>query len=409
MKLILIAFTVAILLPLISFAQSNFKPGYVISLKGDTLKGSVDYKEWEKNPGQVTFKNGSGAEQKFTPQNAKAFVVTGFEYYESGMVHISLDPADATLAGTMLDTSYRADTVFLRTLIKGRYFTLYSYSDNIKTRFYVREPGGAQPQELVYHVYNSESGVRRVSRYQGQLLYIAQKNNLSNAKLQATLSQLQYTDNDMLKAAAAINGSDPSQLKSVSKIGTRFFAGAGVNYNGMSFTGDVEFPNNYSVFPKISAGIDAFTNKNVQSLYLRIEAAFSGDRHTSHNGYQKSELKVDQYTASIIPQIYYNFYNGQKVKVFAGGGLSLNYSAYPTRYYITLGGIDVTPIKQNNFPDYYKFWESVVIKAGISINNHIEICAGYTPPTTITDNYLAFDGRVTSYQAGVNFLFGVKK
>jgi len=409
MKLLsLIAITTALLMPFFSSAQSNYKPGYVVDLKGDTLKGNIDYREWDKNPGQISFKNDAGAVAVYTPQNAKAFAVNGLEYYEAGAVRVSLDPADATMAGAVLDTSYRADTVFLRTLTKGRYFTLYSYSDHIKTRFYVREPGDAQPQELVYHVYNGESGVKHVNRYQGQLLYIAQKNNLGNTRLQNTLSLLQYTDNDMLKAAAAINGSDPSQLKSGNKIGSRFFAGAGVNYNGMSFSGDVEFPGNYSVFPKVSAGIDIFTNKNVQSLYIRVEIGVTKDQHDSKNSYQRSELKMEQYTVSVAPQIYYNIYNGQKLKVFAGGGLSLNFSTYPTRYYITLGGIDVTPIRQNNFPDYYKFWESVLLKAGITINNRIEIYAGYVPPTTITNNYLAFDGRVTSYQAGVNFLFGAK-
>jgi len=35
-----------ILLPFISTAQTNYKPGYVVTLTGDTLHGFIDYKEW---------------------------------------------------------------------------------------------------------------------------------------------------------------------------------------------------------------------------------------------------------------------------------------------------------------------------------------------------------------------------
>lgn len=409
MKLFLITITAALLLPFLSSAQSNYKPGYVVDIKGDTLKGSVDYLEWERNPKQVTFKSTTGTVQQFTPQSSNAFAVTGFEYFEKHVVKISMDPIEATSATNMLDTSYRVDTVFLKTMTKGRYLSLYSYSDAVKTRFYAWSRGDAEPTELAYHVYlGTNSAPVHVNRYRFQLQNIASGNNVNGSKLAGLLSESAYTDRDLLRIAAAINGTDPSQLKSGDKVGTRFFVGAGVNYNGMSFSGDIEFPSNYSVFPKVSAGIDIFTNKNVQRLFVRVEIGVTGDQHDSKNSYERSELKMQQVTASLALQAYYNFYNGQNLKVFAGGGLSLNNSTYPTHYYITLGGIDVTPIKQNNFPDYYKLWETILLKAGVTINNRIEIYAGYVPSTTITDQFLAFDGRVTSYQAGVNFLFGAK-
>jgi hypothetical protein len=33
-------------LPFLSLAQSNYKRGYVITPKGDTLRGYIDFKEW---------------------------------------------------------------------------------------------------------------------------------------------------------------------------------------------------------------------------------------------------------------------------------------------------------------------------------------------------------------------------
>jgi hypothetical protein len=394
---------------LLSKAQSNFKPGYIVNLKGDTLKGSIDYKEWEKNPALVTFKNASGASQVYTAQNANAFGVNGLEFYEKYIVNVSQDQVDATKAGGVIDTAYARDTIFLHTLAKGRYLSLYSYQDAIKTRYYVLEIGSTQPQELVYHVYVDANGnIQYVNRYRGQLQYIAQKNNLSNAKLAVTLSQLDYSEHDMLKAAAAINGNDPSQYISKSQFGTRLFAGAGVSYTDMVFTGIIQYGDSYALFPRIDAGIDFLTNKNTKRLFLRLEVAATGDQHTFTNTYEQSQLKVTQYTASLIPQAYYNLYNGQKLRIFVGGGLLVNFSTYPTRYYTSETGVDLTPTEQNKFPDYHTLWESFMLKAGVTLSDRVEIYAGYMPVTTITNNYEEFAGNVIWYQAGVNFLFGGK-
>lgn len=29
------------------FCQTNFQPGYIVQLNGDTLKGWIDYRNWE--------------------------------------------------------------------------------------------------------------------------------------------------------------------------------------------------------------------------------------------------------------------------------------------------------------------------------------------------------------------------
>jgi len=397
------------LLPFFSFAQSNFKPGYVVDLKGDTLKGNIDYREWEKNPRQVSFKSNAGAVAVYTPQNARAFAVTGLEYYEKYIVRSSQDPSDITKLGGVADTTSRIDTVFLHTLIKGRYLSLYSYLDDIKARYYILEPGENEPTELAYHSYIDANGsVKHINRYRIQLQNVAQKNNVNNTTLTGLLSQSEYSEHDLLRIAAAINGSDPAQFMNKSQFGTRFFAGAGIDYNDMVFNGDITFADNYAIFPKISGGIDLLTNKNTQQLIFRVEISLTGDQHNFNDTHEQSQLKVTQYTASLVPQVYYNFYNSQKLKIFGGGGVGVNFSAYPDHYYTTIGGINASPIKQANYPDYHMVWESWIVKAGVILDKKVELYVGYSPGSTLTDNYVNFTGSVTSYQAGVNFLFGAK-
>jgi len=412
MKLFIKTLLLSFLAPVLAFAQSNYKPGYVVDLKGDTLKGFIDYREWNKNPKQFSFKNSSGNTQVFNIQNATAFTITGLEYYERHIVSISTDPTDLNMLMHQVDTSFVSDTVFLKILQRGRYVSLYYYNDDIKSRFYLSETGDPrQPEELGYHFYynNDESNtIKYIRRYRTQLQYVAQKNNVSNKDLESSIQQSKYDANDLESIVSKINGDKGRQMVSQNLFGTRWFAGIGVNYTDMTFNGDIDYGDSYALFPKVSMGLDFLTNKNTQQFFLRAEVAFTGDSHDFKNTYEQSELKFNQLTASIILQAYYNFYNSEKLKIFFGGGIPVNFSIYPDHYYVTEGGIDVTPIKQSNFPDYHMLWESFILKAGIVLNKKLEIYVGYSPATTLTDDYLDFAGNVVSYQAGVNFLFGAK-
>ena len=400
------ALLIILLLPVLVSAQSNYKPGYVVDLKGDTLKGLVDYREWEKNPARISFKNSAGNVQEFTDQSARAFAVNGLEYYEQHMVSVSTDPVDLGKLMPKSDSNFVTKTVFLKLLVRGKYASLYYYGDDVKPRFYFSETGdNHQPEELAYHVYyDADNAVKNTTRYRIQLQYEAQKNNV--AGLEGLIGQARYDVDDLTRIVSKINGGTGQQMVSQSLFGTRWFAGAGVNYNDMLFTGSIAYGDAYSLFPKASVGLDILPNKSTQSFFLRVEAAFTGDSHDFKD--KETELKVNQLTASVILQAYYNFYNSEKLKIFAGGGIAVNFSTYPTHYYIADEGIDLTLTKNTGYPDYHPLWESIIFKAGVILNKKIEIYAGYSPATTLTNNYSDLAGDVVSYQVGINYLFGAK-
>ena len=207
------------LLPVLGYAQSNYKPGYVVNLKGDTIKGFIDYRQWDKDPKQFSFKNNSGAVQEFNVQNAKAFAINGLEDYEKYIVTSSQDPLDVTQLTVVLDTASRMDTVFLHTIVKGHYLSLYSYRDDIKTRFYILENGDVQPQELAYHAYLDKEtalSVNYVNRYRIQLQYEAQKYGVGSA-LEGLISHADYTEQGLSKVVSKINGNTVSEHISQSR------------------------------------------------------------------------------------------------------------------------------------------------------------------------------------------------
>ncbi|HJP62283.1 MAG TPA: hypothetical protein VJ844_02520 [Mucilaginibacter sp.] len=203
MKFILGAILIALICPLTLFAQSNYKPGYVVNTHGDTIKGFIDYKEWNTNPEQVSFKNNLAGEkvQVFDIKNAKAFAVDGFEYYERHNVKVSMDSLDMNAA----NNHPRADTlpgnVFLRVIEKGEHLALYRYTDYLKKRFYIAETNGFQePEELAFHARFDRLELTAMvynRRYRAQLLYIAQKYKPDDRKLQRIISNAAYNEDDL--------------------------------------------------------------------------------------------------------------------------------------------------------------------------------------------------------------------
>jgi hypothetical protein len=80
----------AFLMPVISIAQSNYKPGYVVTLKGDTLTGLIDYREWNNNPKNIRFKNShDNVPVNYSTGDSHAFAVTGREYFERFVLPVS--------------------------------------------------------------------------------------------------------------------------------------------------------------------------------------------------------------------------------------------------------------------------------------------------------------------------------
>src|SRR6185312_9528515 len=142
-----------LLIPTASFAQGNFKPGYQVTLHGDTIRGFIDYKEWVRNPDKFTFKKDLNAQPAvYSTQNSTAFGVTGMEYYRRFVVPVSRDNVQVSNLTIGPDTTSVIDTVFLKIVMSGKNVTLFTYKDDIKRRFFVVENSG-NARELIYLFY----------------------------------------------------------------------------------------------------------------------------------------------------------------------------------------------------------------------------------------------------------------
>src|ERR1700744_2679434 len=128
-------------LPSIVFAQSNYHEGYVIKNDGDTLKGFIDYHEWDQNPISVDFEINKDDKQpkQFSPSLIKEFCVTGMVTYLSYNGMISNDKNRFPDLNFFLDTSKVNGSIFLKEITTGSHLSLYTQVDGTKTRYFVAE------------------------------------------------------------------------------------------------------------------------------------------------------------------------------------------------------------------------------------------------------------------------------
>jgi len=401
--------------PLLSYAQNNYKPGYAVDLKNDTLKGYINYREWRNNPKSFIFKsdlNGK-ATQKFSVNNSKAFGVTNLEYYQRfDNVQISKGNVDAGSLTSVIDTSYYTDTVFLKVITVGKNVSLYSLSDNVKIHYFIEDNKHGQVKELDYFLYLNNNSIQTVYAFRKQLTALALNYKPGNTELIEQAERADYSESDIKAIVYQINGGENLQFQQEKPSGLRFFAGAGVKANKLTFRGDNgPFPdgtNRSSTFPVISGGADFIVNKNTNKIIFRAEVMVTDNKYdfstsTPTSLIVSTNLKIKQLNVLAVPQVIYNFYSANDLKAFFDAGIAFNFSFYNNYNYVT-NYFDQTTETQNKYPQFEKAWPSFPLKAGLMIGNKLEIYATYWFSASIISN-LNYSADISSYQLGLNYMF----
>lgn len=405
-----------VIAPAILFAQSNYKQGYVVNLKGDTLKGFIDYREWDNNPAEVRFKrNAENTEpEKILPENVLSFGITGFEYYESYNLRISQGQTDVAKLPVGVDTSALMAHIFLLRTATGKNVSFYSYKDAIKTRFFIRDHSDKIPGELIYQVYLNPSEVTQIvnqPKFRNQLYLLAMKYAPDDHKLQRKIEQAGYDQPEIIAIVNALNGFTLQQSKATAVKSTRFFAGLGVTRSTARYTGNIAIAENAtgkaSYSPVVGMGIDLFVNPNVKRLLLRVELSFDrASYETTTRTPLYAQHSFDQFTGTLAPQLIYNVYDTDAFKFFLGAGVSFNFSHYGhSTYKFADEPYSGTTEEEKNYPEMVNSWISFSGKAGVVFNNKVELFIGYSPYAIVTDHYETISGSVNGAQFGINYLF----
>lgn len=411
-------FSFLLIVPMLGFAQSNFQSGYVVTNSKDTLKGFIDYKERKATPRSIDFRSDrNGRTKVYQLDDCIAYGIDGQVYYQRFVVNVSLSEVEISKLSYEENMAVQRDTVFLRVLQEGKNLSLYVYTDQLKRRYYIKNRDAEEPIELIQSIYlNGEAGnaIVKNNKYQRQLLLEMKRLQIGTPAEQERILQLDYREAPLLKVCATINGQELQKPKLRS---TRLFAGLGVNMSRASYSGEhaLNSPNaksKNSALPMATAGLDLFVNPAIGKLIFRTELSVAMNKNeVSIAGIDnwKSALshKFDLVNVALTPQFIYNVYNTSKLKCFFGLGLGLNLVNTTKNTFSFLNSLnDVTTVMEDGVI-IEKFSYSFQGMAGVVLNKKIEIAAGYSPGTAIT-NYSYFNVGMERFRLGINYLFGKK-
>lgn len=258
-----------------AIAQERFKPGYLVSLQGDTLRGSLLYEDWEHSPVEVAFKNKSGEVKTLTPSDVRAFFVEN-ETYETLNARVLLI---ADIAYAAPPDQYETYRLFGRRLWKGGDMSLFLVQLEGENRQRLLIQRGGEPVELSYFRYkrmiNGRLYYEEVSDYRDQLASLTSDAPGFSAKAPAYSGEsvVRY-----LEAYAAVRNSGvTSGLLKKEKVRIAVGLGAGAETLNSDFA---------SGKPRLSVGLGARLNfpRGFYNTFLKM-AYFVTPGITAINGY----------------------------------------------------------------------------------------------------------------------------
>jgi hypothetical protein len=162
-------------------AQKNLIEGYVITLKKDTLKGSLDYREWTLNPIRIHFKDANGKTSTFHPDDISGFYIPPKDYYISS--HVSLDLSSFQTKDIMESQKpvlVKDTALFLLTIVKGKASLYYLKDNNDREHYYVSKDRDPLVELLLKKSYvktaeehmETHGYVATVELFKGQLIVL---------------------------------------------------------------------------------------------------------------------------------------------------------------------------------------------------------------------------------------------
>nr|WP_068893101.1 outer membrane beta-barrel protein [Pedobacter panaciterrae] len=393
-------------IPFLSIAQTSYRSGYLITNSQDTLRGFISFKEESENPTAVYYRPELNAKtQVFPLKDCKAYVVENFYSYRRETVSISRSNDDINKLSTLLglDSSSKKEEVFLRILQSGENVSLFMYTDDIKSRFYIQSKEDPTPVELIRNVFYKERGVVSTeNKFQVQLYLLMQKYKKNLTPKDINLEWVGYNANDLIKVVSKMNNQSvvESRVKDI-----RFFIGGGLSTSSFAYKGSHPLANaiaesKKSYKPMITIGVDYIPKPLIGKMVYRVDATLFLSKNEITQKLADLKHSFDELTVAITPQVIYNIYNSNSIKFYAGAGVAANFSSYSNNL---MSALNEEGNPKKNDVDFSAFSFSPKITAGFVINKKIEFSGGYYLKGRITD-YQAFKVDVSRLSIGVNYL-----
>lgn len=400
--------------------QSIKKQGYLVLNNGDTLRGWMNYKNWQRNPSHITFFSDSlstsGSDYK--TEDVQSAEITGADQYIRATV--KKDDRPVKFSDLLNDNTEMSTTavVLLRVLVTGSEFSLYELFD-FKYHYFIKKPG-EEMYELIYTAINNENTLVIQKAFTQQLKACLAAVN-APVELLKEIDKAEYGEKDLKHIVAEMNKlSGAVEYVSHSnekKLLISYFVGLGGGISTLKFSGTnqqiglLHFKNGF--VPYATAGIDISTARNLQDVTFRAEICYSAASYEGSGSRRVAGANTETYMytysikqTSISPSvsILYNFIRKATTKVYAGLGVSYNFSFYSKNRYTVTSSTTGPKDANDEFLDFPTGWISVNGKLGAKINKNWETGLSWQFLGSCT-NYSLFGLTPNSYTFQVRYHF----
>jgi len=394
--------------PLLCSAQSNYLKGYILTNTKEKQTGFVDYQGRIVSPSVVRFKKGPEEQvETFTVENCAGYGIEGKESFERFTVNVSQAYTRTSRLEVGLDTTTKRQTVFLKVLQVGKNVSLFSYTDEIKERFFILSKLDKEPYELFRAQYLEKNSSKILGdyTYRAQIVDELSKNEGVGKYDEKKVDVLRYEQMDLLKIVSVINNQKAPKSNTSS---TKVYVGTGLSVSLPKYSKNNVLANDDNVFsgsymPMLAVGFNAPFDPGLERYVMKFELAiFNSKNKIEKNNFSHA---FDQTTLSFITQFNYSFYRVGKSQLFAGiGGLASLSTYRNNRAGRTIpAGVGFEGSFEEQKLEFEPFNISAVGRIGAIINKRLEVSAGYIVPAKIT-GYEGFNISMQRVTLGLNFL-----
>jgi hypothetical protein len=161
-----------------------------------------------------------------------------------------------------------------------------------------------------------------------------------------------------------------------------------------------------SYMPAFTFGFSAPSDPEIGRVCFRAEASVSFSKYNSlykNQVYPYTDFRAsfNEMSIGLTPQVIYNFYNAEHLKIYAGAGLNIAKPIYTNTYY---GAQDPSvSFRPDNEYTFIGFDTRLLLKGGIQVHKHLEVFYNYlTNAQTTNRGYFQLNKNTS--QIGVNYI-----
>jgi len=325
--------------------QKSYEPGYIIKLDGDTIGGYIDYKNWNRNPVRVKFKEStSRSQESYGLLDIKGFKVNN-ELYLSEIVDIEVSPRSINDLNENKDFDLKKDTAFVRAIVVGEK-SLYAYKDrNGRDHFYIGKPDSLELLKYKRYIIRGNQGegdsFRENAAYHGQLSYYFRDCFSIQQKLQET----DYKSRELgrlFKVYYECSENILSYKSNTEGIKMAFGLVAGITNTSLGFEAQrnsgLLLESEYNTSTDFAAGLylDFFFPRKFSRWSVCTELLFNGYHIEGQHVITETSFNLAYLKVIVMPRYHYSI--TEKVSLFANIGLA---NGFAVRHDIDLGNAQI--------------------------------------------------------------------